>query len=390
MKLCRFMLLPVLAVCLMTGCGKGGAEKGQKPQYNTAETYSLSDNKDVRTLASAIDTLYNSNAYIKIQVGEGNYQYLRVNALGEAYNNSGLIGLPDTKVLSLNMDDNTVYTTNEGLNLQEIQSALKITDEGKGTISCSPMETGDTGEGIYQYTIKIEGKDNIMDYYRKLTNNDNDFANIAYEVLLQNAKDEDSIFLNFLTGIDTKNTENNGFSARMSFGDKDGEYTAWLINGYIPTMDWTLDPQWYEEGLTAEQVKKLFDALDKQTNMDLVLSNNDVFDGYSTNISYEEYQAADNKNEIINAMTKELASLGITYTMDIVTLKRQLDAFYSDEAYSTVPLIKAAAYICALNGQVVETEPTPLPDDTASGGGVELTDELAEQIAQNLEEQAKQ
>ena len=334
--------------------------------YDSAKTYDISNNADMVGLCDKVDELYNSNAYIKVQVGEDDYKYLRVNKKSECYDNSGLVKLKGNEVISLNTEDNTVYTTNEGLNLEEVQCMMKLVDEGKATVEVTKEEN------IALYTIQLEGKDNIMEFYNLLSDYDYDFANIAYNVLLENIEDENSLFMNLVIGIDTENSENNGFSARYSFGDAESEYTVWIISGYIETPDWELDSDWYKD-LTAEEFTELLDSLDKKTNVDLVLSNNDLFEGFDTNITWEEYSNSDTKNEIIKRVQEELQEVGILSTMDSVTLKKRLTAFYSDDTFIDIPLIKAAAYVISLEGQAVETEPETVTN-------YEITDEMAEEI----------
>lgn len=347
-KISKFLVvIALMPILLLMGC--------KEESYSTAKEYRITNNADAISLCSEIDTLFNSNAYIKIQVGEDSYQYIRLNPKGEAFNSTGLVQLKTNEIVSLNPDDDQVYRTNEGLNITEVQAALKVVDEGKATI------TKEDNDNIRLYKIRIEGKGNIMDYYRTLTGGDEDFANIAYEVLLQSVK-EDGIFLSMLVAVDTNNKDNNGFSARSSFGDKDsdqddGGYTAWLINGYITTPEWELDSEWYKKDIDSIKFDELLAELNKSTDMDLVLSNNDIFDGYKSNITWAEYEASDNKNALIQQIETDLDSVGITITMGTVALKQKLQDFYSEDVYKDIPILKAAAYICSLEGEAMETEP---------------------------------
>lgn len=358
MKLNRFILL---CLCFLFGCSSG---------ISTAKEYKITKSVDAMELCSALDKVYASNAFIKLQVNKDEYQYLRVNKKGEAYNQSGLIELPDNIVVSLNTEDNKVYRTNEGLNLTEIKCMLKLADDGKADIRKSEEDN------VATYTMRLSGKDNILSYYALLTNGDTDFSNIAYNVILENAKDEASVFIELKVAVNTEEGDNNGLSAISTFGDKDSLFTAWIIDGYIPTCDWELDDEWYSKNLTPERYKELYDALDKQCNIDLVLSNNDIF---KSGVTWEDYKKSKEKNTLLSQIYKDLEKTGIKSTIDLVTLKRELEKFYADEAYTDVPIIKAVAYISALSSQAAEVEPE-------AETGVEIPQEVMDQIVGDVNE----
>ena len=337
----RIATILYIFVCML-GC--------TKVRYVTADRYKYGNNETVLGLSEKIDDLYNDNAYIKVQVGESKYNYVRLNSKGESYNSDGLVGLKDGTIVSLNTEDDIVYHTKEGTYLTEIQCALALASKDKATLSVTKEED------IAIYTVQLYGEDVIKEYYGLISDGDSDFTNMAYEVLLQSITDTNSLYIKLQIAVDTANEDNNGFSALSSFGDSENEYTAWIIEGYISTDIWELESEWYNASLTADKYKDMLKYLDEHTNIDLVLSNNALFDMYSSNILYKEYEKSDEKNTIIEQIKKDLEEFGMEVTMDNITLKKRLVEFYSDKTFRDVPLLKATAYICALNSELEYSE----------------------------------
>ena len=386
------MLGGVLGVC--TGCGKDNKEEksfidrmytadelsgtGSKDSNTTTkeEEAKGTESEDYKTISKAITEMYDNNGYAKVWVSNDKSVFMQVNKDGESYISDGRIGLGKShKVLSVNTEDNKVYETTDGTYLNELECALILTrgtntdtdtdtdtdKQGTGTIGASLQKisendsasgsdsdsgsdngsttgTGTDVVGNNTYKIKIEGKESLLRFYKLLSKSD-EYANMGYEVLCQEVKDPESVYLEY----DITLSDKQGLSAICLVGDKDTKYNVWLLDGYIKTDNWKLPSRVYGDYLkTEKEFNDVVEQITSEQTRNLLKSNNDI-EVYKNSPTYEEYINASNKNEMLAKAIEEMEANGLTISKTEVELKQRLKDGYTDE-FERVPLLKMLAY----------------------------------------------
>lgn len=217
-----------------------------------------------------IDKLQEGNSFIQLAVGEEQYLYMMYNGNGEAMVESynGGIGFyrKDDKLVTVG--ENEVYIETDINPLKFIKYAVEVAESSE---NCSiTKEEDDNQEGKAVHTIVINGKDNIKKLYDKA--NDNEYSESCIEVIysaMENIK-ESSVIIKVYT------MESGEFGASCDIALKsDSEeqtYTNWIFDGYVETVDWELDDEWYSNdtsniehwrNLLENKVYELSDKLDK-------------------------------------------------------------------------------------------------------------------------------
>lgn len=402
------MLGGVLGVC--TGCGKDNKEEksfidrmytadelsgtGSKDSNTTTkeEEAKGTESEDYKTISKAITEMYDNNGYAKVWVSNDKSVFMQVNKDGESYISDGRIGLGKShKVLSVNTEDNKVYETTDGTYLNELECALILTrgtntdtdtdKQGTGTIGASLKKisendsasasgsdsdsdsdngsttgTGTDVVGNNTFKIKIEGKESLLRFYKLLSKSD-EYANMGYEVLCQEVKDPESVYLEY----DITLSDKQGLSAICLVGDKDTKYNVWLLDGYIKTDNWKLPSRVYGDYLkTEKEFNDVVEQITSEQTRNLLKSNNDI-EVYKNSPTYGEYINASNKNEMLAKAIEEMEANGLTISKTEVELKQRLKDGYTDE-FERVPLLKMLAYyvdnadIPLENEETTETE----------------------------------
>ena len=400
------MLGGVLGVC--TGCGKDNKEEksfidrmytadelsgtGSKDSNTTTkeEEAKGTESEDYKTISKAITEMYDNNGYAKVWVSNDKSVFMQVNKDGESYISDGRIGLGKShKVLSVNTEDNKVYETTDGTYLNELECALILTrgtntdtdtdKQGTGTIVASLKKisendsasasgsdsdsdngsttgTGTDVVGNNTFKIKIEGKESLLRFYKLLSKSD-EYANMGYEVLCQEVKDPESVYLEY----DITLSDKQGLSAICLVGDKDTKYNVWLLDGYIKTDNWKLPSRVYGDYLkTEKEFNDVVEQITSEQTRNLLKSNNDI-EVYKNSPTYGEYINASNKNEMLAKAIEEMEANGLTISKTEVELKQRLKDGYTDE-FERVPLLKMLAYyvdnadIPLENEETTETE----------------------------------
>ena len=379
------MLGGVLGVC--TGCGKDNKEEksfidrmytadelsgtGSKDSNTTTkeEEAKGTESEDYKTISKAITEMYDNNGYAKVWVSNDKSVFMQVNKDGESYISDGRIGLGKShKLLSVNTEDNKVYETTDGTYLNELECALILTrgintdtdtdKKGTGTIGASLKKISEndsasgsdkestTGTGTNTdvvgnnntYKIKIEGKESLLRFY-KLLSKSAEYANMGYEVLCQEVKDPESVYLEY----DITLSDKQGLSAICLVGDKDTKYNVWLLDGYIKTDNWKLPSRVYGDYLkTEKEFNDVVEQITSEQTRNLLKSNNDI-EVYKNSPTYGEYINANNKNEMLAKAIEEMEANGLTISKTEVELKQRLKDGYTDE-FERVPLLKMLAY----------------------------------------------
>lgn len=384
------MLGGVLGVC--TGCGKDNKEEksfidrmytadelsgtGSKDSNTTTkeEEAKGTESEDYKTISKAITEMYDNNGYAKVWVSNDKSVFMQVNKDGESYISDGRIGLGKShKVLSVNTEDNKVYETTDGTYLNELECALILTrgtntdtdtdtdKQGTGTIGASLKKisendsasasgsdsdsdngsttgTGTDVVGNNTFKIKIEGKESLLRFYKLLSKSD-EYANMGYEVLCQEVKDPESVYMEY----DITLSDKQGLSAICLVGDKDTKYNVWLLDGYIKTDNWKLPSRVYGDYLkTEKEFNDVVEQITSEQTRNLLKSNNDI-EVYKNSPTYGEYINASNKNEMLAKAIEEMEANGLTISKTEVELKQRLKDGYTDE-FERVPLLKMLAY----------------------------------------------
>lgn len=384
------MLGGVLGVC--TGCGKDNKEEksfidrmytadelsgtGSKDSNTTTkeEEAKGTESEDYKTISKAITEMYDNNGYAKVWVSNDKSVFMQVNKDGESYISDGRIGLGKShKVLSVNTEDNKVYETTDGTYLNELECALILTrgtntdtdtdtdKQGTGTIGASLQKisendsasasgsdsdsdngsttgTGTDVVGNNTFKIKIEGKESLLRFYKLLSKSD-EYANMGYEVLCQEVKDPESVYMEY----DITLSDKQGLSAICLVGDKDTKYNVWLLDGYIKTDNWKLPSRVYGDYLkTEKEFNDVVEQITSEQTRNLLKSNNDI-EVYKNSPTYGEYINASNKNEMLAKAIEEMEANGLTISKTEVELKQRLKDGYTDE-FERVPLLKMLAY----------------------------------------------
>ena len=381
------MLGGVLGVC--TGCGKDNKEEksfidrmytadelsgtgSSKSNNDDASNITTKESEDYKTISKAITEMYDNNGYAKVWVSNDKSVFMQVNKDGESYISDGRIGLGKShKVLSVNTEDNKVYETTDGTYLNELECALILTrgtntdtdtdKQGTGTIGASLQKisendsasgsgsdsdsdngsTTGTGTDVVSnntYKIKIEGKESLLRFYKLLSKSD-EYANMGYEVLCQEVKDPESVYLEY----DITLSDKQGLSAICLVGDKDTKYNVWLLDGYIKTDNWKLPSRVYGDYLkTEKEFNDVVEQITSEQTRNLLKSNNDI-EVYKNSPTYGEYINASNKNEMLAKAIEEMEANGLTISKTEVELKQRLKDGYTDE-FERVPLLKMLAY----------------------------------------------
>lgn len=382
------MLGGVLGVC--TGCGKDNKEEksfidrmytadelsgtGSKDSNTTTKEKEAkgTESEDYKTISKAITEMYDNNGYAKVWVSNDKSVFMQVNKDGESYISDGRIGLGKShKVLSVNTEDNKVYETTDGTYLNELECALILTrgtntdtdtdKQGTGTIGASLQKisendsasasgsgsdsdngsttgTGTDVVGNNTFKIKIEGKESLLRFYKLLSKSD-EYANMGYEVLCQEVKDPESVYLEY----DITLSDKQGLSAICLVGDKDTKYNVWLLDGYIKTDNWKLPSRVYGDYLkTEKEFNDVVEQITSEQTRNLLKSNNDI-EVYKNSPTYGEYINASNKNEMLAKAIEEMEANGLTISKTEVELKQRLKDGYTDE-FERVPLLKMLAY----------------------------------------------
>lgn len=376
------MLGGVVGIC--TGCGKDNKEEksfidrmytadelsgtGSKDSNTTTkeEEAKGTESEDYKTISKAITEMYDNNGYAKVWVSNDKSVFMQVNKDGESYISDGRIGLGKShKVLSVNTEDNKVYETTDGTYLNELECALILTrgintdtdKQGSGTIGASlkKISENDSGSGSGSdngsttgtgtdvagnstYKIKIEGKESLLRFYKLLSKSD-EYANMGYEVLCQEVKDPESVYLEY----DITLSDKQGLSAICLVGDKDTKYNVWLLDGYIKTDNWKLPSRVYGDYLkTEKEFNDVVEQITSEQTRNLLKSNNDI-EVYKNSPTYGEYINASNKNEMLAKAIEEMEANGLTISKTEVELKQRLKDGYTDE-FERVPLLKMLAY----------------------------------------------
>lgn len=383
------MLGGVLGVC--TGCGKDNKEEksfidrmytadelsgtgSSKSNNDDASNITTKESEDYKTISKAITEMYDNNGYAKVWVSNDKSVFTQVNKDGESYISDGRIGLGKShKVLSVNTEDNKVYETTDGTYLNELECALILTRgtntdtdkqgtrtigaslqkisendsasaSGSGSDSDSDSDNGSTtGTGTdvvgnNTYKIKIEGKESLLRFYKLLSKSD-EYANMGYEVLCQEVKDPESVYLEY----DITLSDKQGLSAICLVGDKDTKYNVWLLDGYIKTDNWKLPSRVYGDYLkTEKEFNDVVEQITSEQTRNLLKSNNDI-EVYKNSPTYGEYINASNKNEMLAKAIEEMEANGLTISKTEVELKQRLKDGYTDE-FERVPLLKMLAY----------------------------------------------
>lgn len=377
------MLGGVVGIC--TGCGKDNKEEksfidrmytadelsgtGSKGSNTTTkEEAKGTESEDYETISKAITEMYDNNGYAKVWVSNDKSVFMQVNKDGESYISDGRIGLGKShKVLSVNTEDNKVYETTDGTYLNELECALILTrgtntdtdKQGSGTIgaslkkisendSASDSDNGSTTGtetdtdtdvvGNNTYKIKIEGKESLLRFYKLLSKSD-EYANMGYEVLCQEVKDPESVYMEY----DITLSDKQGLSAICLVGDKDTKYNVWLLDGYIKTDNWKLPSRVYGDYLkTEKEFNDVVEQITSEQTRNLLKSNNDI-EVYKNSPTYGEYINASNKNEMLAKAIEEMEANGLTISKTEVELKQRLKDGYTDE-FERVPLLKMLAY----------------------------------------------
>ena len=403
------MLGGVLGVC--TGCGKDNKEEksfidrmytadelsgtgSSKSNNDDASNITKKESEDYKTISKAITEMYDNNGYAKVWVSNDKSVFMQVNKDGESYISDGRIGLGKShKVLSVNTEDNKVYETTDGTYLNELECALILTrgtntdtdtdtdKQGTRTIGASLQKisendsasasgsdsdsdngsktgtgTGTDVVGNNTYKIKIEGKESLLRFYKLLSKSD-EYANMGYEVLCQEVKDPESVYLEY----DITLSDKQGLSAICLVGDKDTKYNVWLLDGYIKTDNWKLPSKVYGDYLkTEKEFNDVVEQITSEQTRNLLKSNNDI-EVYKNSPTYGEYINASNKNEMLAKAIEEMEANGLTISKTEVELKQRLKDGYTDE-FERVPLLKMLAYyvdnadIPLENEETTETE----------------------------------
>lgn len=379
------MLGGVLGVC--TGCGKDNKEEksfidrmytadelsgtgSSKSNNDDASNITTKESEDYKTISKAITEMYDNNGYAKVWVSNDKSVFMQVNKDGESYISDGRIGLGKShKVLSVNTEDNKVYETTDGTYLNELECALILTrgtntdtdKQGTRTIGASLQKisendsasasasgsgsdngsTTGTGTDVVSnntYKIKIEGKESLLRFYKLLSKSD-EYANMGYEVLCQEVKDPESVYLEY----DITLSDKQGLSAICLVGDKDTKYNVWLLDGYIKTDNWKLPSRVYGDYLkTEKEFNDVVEQITSEQTRNLLKSNNDI-EVYKNSPTYGEYINASNKNEMLAKAIEEMEANGLTISKTEVELKQRLKDGYTDE-FERVPLLKMLAY----------------------------------------------
>lgn len=377
------MLGGVLGVC--TGCGKDNKEEksfidrmytadelsgtgSSKSNNDDASNITTKESEDYKTISKAITEMYDNNGYAKVWVSNDKSVFMQVNKDGESYISDGRIGLGKShKVLSVNTEDNKVYETTDGTYLNELECALiltrgtntdtdkqgtrtigaslqKISENDSASASGSGSDNGSTtGTGTdvvsnNTYKIKIEGKESLLRFYKLLSKSD-EYANMGYEVLCQEVKDPESVYLEY----DITLSDKQGLSAICLVGDKDTKYNVWLLDGYIKTDNWKLPSRVYGDYLkTEKEFNDVVEQITSEQTRNLLKSNNDI-EVYKNSPTYGEYINASNKNEMLAKAIEEMEANGLTISKTEVELKQRLKDGYTDE-FERVPLLKMLAY----------------------------------------------
>lgn len=377
------MLGGVLGVC--TGCGKDNKEEksfidrmytadelsgtgSSKSNNDDASNITTKESEDYKTISKAITEMYDNNGYAKVWVSNDKSVFMQVNKDGESYISDGRIGLGKShKVLSVNTEDNKVYETTDGTYLNELECALILTrgtntdtdKQGTRTIGASLQKISEndsasasgsdngsktgTGTGTdvvsnNTYKIKIEGKESLLRFYKLLSKSD-EYANMGYEVLCQEVKDPESVYLEY----DITLSDKQGLSAICLVGDKDTKYNVWLLDGYIKTDNWKLPSRVYGDYLkTEKEFNDVVEQITSEQTRNLLKSNNDI-EVYKNSPTYGEYINASNKNEMLAKAIEEMEANGLTISKTEVELKQRLKDGYTDE-FERVPLLKMLAY----------------------------------------------
>lgn len=375
------MLGGVVGIC--TGCGKDNKEEksfidrmytadelsgtgSSKSNNDDASNITTKESEDYKTISKAITEMYYNNGYAKVWVSNDKSVFMQVNKDGESYISDGRIGLGKShKVLSVNTEDNKVYETTDGTYLNELECALILTrgtntdtdKQGSGTIGASlkkisendsasdnknesttGTETDTDVVGNNTYKIKIEGKESLLRFY-KLLSKSAEYANMGYEVLCQEVKDPESVYLEY----DITLSDKQGLSAICLVGDKDTKYNVWLLDGYIKTDNWKLPSRVYGDYLkTEKEFNDVVEQITSEQTRNLLKSNNDI-EVYKNSPTYGEYINASNKNEMLAKAIEEMEANGLTISKTEVELKQRLKDGYTDE-FERVPLLKMLAY----------------------------------------------
>lgn len=381
------MLGGVLGVC--TGCGKDNKEEksfidrmytadelsgtgSSKSNNDDASNITTKESEDYKTISKAITEMYDNNGYAKVWVSNDKSVFMQVNKDGESYISDGRIGLGKShKVLSVNTEDNKVYETTDGTYLNELECALiltrgtntdtdtdtdkqgtrtigaslqKISENDSASASGSDSDNGSTtGTGTdvvgnNTFKIKIEGKESLLRFYKLLSKSD-EYANMGYEVLCQEVKDPESVYLEY----DITLSDKQGLSAICLVGDKDTKYNVWLLDGYIKTDNWKLPSRVYGDYLkTEKEFNDVVEQITSEQTRNLLKSNNDI-EVYKNSPTYGEYINASNKNEMLAKAIEEMEANGLTISKTEVELKQRLKDGYTDE-FERVPLLKMLAY----------------------------------------------
>lgn len=227
----------------------------------------------VADIKSVIDFMAQQNAYLRIQVGETDYDYYIYNKQGEclAQTSDGstcvVFRKDDYQSVAFGGETGNVLLGNDADIITIMNNVLKLAEsdiDGVTTFHMIKSEESDSPETTQEYRVEIVGDQNFKEIYNSI---DTELGqNIVDTLKEQVAQISENEFIPHVIYTFLIDTESNAISVVCNIIVDGIEHSNWILDGYIELEDWSLSEDWYTDDFSTLTSDEAFNKLESVLN----------------------------------------------------------------------------------------------------------------------------
>lgn len=225
-------------------------------------------NNVVNDIQSVIDFMSQQNAYLRVQIGETDYDYYIYNKQGEclAQTSDGstcvVFRKDDYQSVAFGGDTGNIMIGNDADIISIINNVLKLAKsdvDGVTTFHMIKSDESTSPETTQEYRVEIVGEENFKEIYNSIdTELGQNIVNTLKEQVAQISENEFIPHVIYTFMIDT---ESKALTIVCDIIVEGTEHSNWVLDGYLELDDWSLSEDWYIDDFSKLTSDEAFDKL---------------------------------------------------------------------------------------------------------------------------------
>lgn len=224
--------------------------------------------KAVEDIESVVDYMLKQNTYIRVQVGETDFDYYIYNKQGECLAQASdgstcvVFRKDDYQSIAFGGDTGNILLGNDADILTIISNVLKLAKsdaDGITTFYMVKSEESDSPETTQEYRVEIVGDENFKEIYNSIdTELGQNIVDTLKEQVAQISENEFTPHVIYTFLIDT---ESKAMSVMCQIVVDGYEHSNWILDGYLELGDWSLSEDWYSDDFSTLTSDEAFNKL---------------------------------------------------------------------------------------------------------------------------------